>query len=433
MKLRRLPDDFGVVEQLSPDTLAAMRPPGEAPVPSRGSTPVAIYALTKRQLTTPEASIMLARALKLKPGAVEHAGLKDKHAVTTQHVSVRWSGAIATAPRTLTSDRAGAWSATLVGWLDRPLRAADIHRNHFTIVVRSLDQRECDLLEARAELLHDDGECWLANYFGDQRFGSARHAQGFAGVALCHADFMGAFRLLAGTPARKDTGRRRDTTRLIASAWGLPGAPSASVPTATTWAAIAAKLPPSPERRAVERLARDDDALAALAELPQADLTMAVEAFQSVLWNHTLNALVLDAAPPAARLNVETDFGACAFPTHEPNLARWTDNARALRSLVLPMPTSSTELSPPWNSHLIAAAAAFDLRTDQLRIEQMRRPRFGEALRPAFVQVHQLTFAPPAQDELAPARSAKPYRRTLTFSLPRGSYATVLMRALGSD
>ncbi|MBX9738147.1 MAG: tRNA pseudouridine(13) synthase TruD, partial [Phycisphaerales bacterium] len=232
MKLRRLPEDFGVVEHLTPGTLAQIRTTasatdGGASAAGERRELHAIYRLTKTQLTTPEASVMLARALKLKASAVEHAGLKDKHAVTTQHVSVRWevTGAAAPdAPRELRSERDGAWGATFVGWMDRPLVAADIGHNQFTLVVRSLDRRDCDLLEARAKSLDDAGECWLANYFGDQRFGSARHGEGFAAAAMCHGDFLLAFRLLAGSPARKDTGRKRETTRLIASAWGPPDA-----------------------------------------------------------------------------------------------------------------------------------------------------------------------------------------------------------------
>ncbi len=432
MKLRRLPEDFGVVERLAPETFAELRPADAAAVAHRAPAPFAIYALTKRQLTTPEASVMLARSLNLKPGAVEHAGLKDKHAVTTQHVSVRWTSA-APAPLTLAAERADAWSARLVGWLERPLKAHDIDRNHFTLVARSLDQRDCTLLESRAAALSDDGEHWLANYFGDQRFGSARHAQGFAAVAMCTGNFLHAFRLLAGSPARKDTGRKRQTTRLIASAWGTADAPSERVPTAETWRAIARQLPPSPEQRAVERLARDNDALAALAELPQADLTMAVEAFQSVLWNHTLIATIAAAVPAASLTRVQTDYGDCVFPTRERDSAGWPESLRALRTLSLPMPTASTTLAAPWGEHLIAASAAFGLRVDQLRIEQMRRPRFGEALRPAFVRVDELTLTSPTRDELAPHRSAKPFKRMLTFALPRGAYATTLMRALDGE
>ncbi|MBX9736622.1 MAG: tRNA pseudouridine(13) synthase TruD, partial [Phycisphaerales bacterium] len=204
-------------------------------------------------------------------------------------------------------------------------------------------------------------------------------------------------------------------------------------PARAVWASIARKLAPSPERRAVERLARDNNALAALGELSQSDLTMSVEAFQSYLWNQTLRALVASATPAHARVEVQTDYGPCAFPIATTDDRRWTTAARELRTIELPVPAATTTLSPAWAPHLLDALKPFNLRPDQLRIEQLRRPRFNEAARPAFVRVEDLAFGPPANDELAPKRSTKPLKRTVSFSLPRGAYATVLMRALGCE
>src|SRR5262245_11380891 len=113
MTIRRQPADFVVEEvlQTAPGSLLA---PGWSRAASH-----AVYRLTKTSLTTPEAVQRLAKALRVKPGEIEYAGLKDKHARTVQHVSlpVQSRGDAARLGEAgevgkLTDER---WSAELIG------------------------------------------------------------------------------------------------------------------------------------------------------------------------------------------------------------------------------------------------------------------------------------------------------------------------------
>src|SRR5437870_12332522 len=82
MTIRRLPADFLVTERLRDPFARAIGEPA-------AGRPHAVYRLTKESLTTPEAASKVAAALGVKGGAVAYGGLKDKHARTIQHVSVR--------------------------------------------------------------------------------------------------------------------------------------------------------------------------------------------------------------------------------------------------------------------------------------------------------------------------------------------------------
>src|SRR5437870_5023363 len=73
MKLKRLAEDFQVAEQI------ALRPTGG---------PFALYRLTKQSLGTPEAIDAIVRRWNLKRGDVAFAGLKDRHALTRQYVTI---------------------------------------------------------------------------------------------------------------------------------------------------------------------------------------------------------------------------------------------------------------------------------------------------------------------------------------------------------
>lgn len=406
MAIRRQPGEFRVDEQiaLAPSAYAASDSPPA----------FALYRLTKTQLTTPEACQRLARALGVRPGTVEYAGLKDKHAVTTQYVSVAHRGS-ATPARV----EGPGWTGEFVGVVTRHLRAEDIEFNRFAIVMRDLARPAAnEMTERAAALVGPGGSLRVVNYFGDQRFGSARHGEGFAARKLIAGDFEGAIRLLIATPARKDTGLRRTFTRLAASKWG-------------DWHALARDLPRCPDRRAIEILAAGGHPRDAFASLPFMIQQLAVESFQSFLWNATAAHLMLDLSHAASiePLRADDDFGEMIFPTaavwDAPSLKdRSCDFAR----LELPMLSAETRLVSPWGNSVQAVLAREGVLIDQLRIPGLRRPAFREARRPLLVNATEFRLGPVEPDELYGRMRVK---REVRFALPRGAYATVVLRALG--
>jgi tRNA pseudouridine13 synthase len=432
MLLRRTPDDFRVDEHLADAARALI-----TPEPSTAHR-FAVYLLRKTSLTTPEACQRLARALATalggKPPDVSYAGLKDRHAVTSQHVTAALAPGreAPPAPHDAPAQRPARdpggeppWSATLLGYAPAAAEASWIARNDFAITIRSLAHADIRAMNARAEFLAlPDGasdaadprgpSLLIVNYFGAQRFASARHApddpDAFAARRLIAGHFDGALRLLIGTPVRKDTGARRALTRALAAHWG-------------DWTAALAQTPPSPQRRALEALAAGGSARDAFAALPFLDQQMAVEAYQSFLWNQVARELVQTAAP-ADTLRAEDDAGVLAFPrpaSVPPDLLR----------LQLPQPAHDAAVPQPAAAAYSKVLASHGLTLDALRIPGLRRPAFGAAERPLFVRATGVSLSPPSRDALAPARSSKPFSRLATFSLPRGAYATVLLRALG--
>lgn len=406
MTIRRQPSDFIVEEILGP-----------IPVPGDGDPhPIVVYRLTKQSLTTPEATQRLARSLGVPPGHVEHAGLKDKHAQTVQHVSVRVNkGSGHAPPSTLIGP---GWSAEVLGPRTRPLRAADILANRFTIVVRDLSAGASTEMDRRAAFLSAHAiknTLVMVNYFGDQRFGSARHGQGFAATHLIAGEFDLALKLLIATPARKDSGVRRTFTRLCAAHWG-------------DWSRLAAELPRCPDRRPIETLAAGGHAREAFAALPYSTQQLAVEAFQSHLWN-ALATRLIEGLPgtggPSGVVRTDDPFGPMVFPAPSKIPELWLD-------LQLPMFAPETLLQEPWREAAEAILTEHGLSLERLRIPGLRRPAFGDASRPLFARATGFSMSPPEPDELATGGPGRVrLKRTLRFDLPRGAYATVLLRALG--
>jgi tRNA pseudouridine13 synthase len=150
--LRESPEDFRVDEHL-----------GYGP---SGSGEHAFLRLRKRDLNTHDVARTLARYAGVGQVAVGYAGLKDRHAVTTQAFTVHlpgradpdWTGVVGDGIEIVEATRH-----------DRKIRRGTLRGNRFDIRVR---QVEGDRSQADDCLcaIRDRG---LPNYFGSQRFGHA--------------------------------------------------------------------------------------------------------------------------------------------------------------------------------------------------------------------------------------------------------------------
>ena len=148
--IRRSPEDF-VVEELSAVELD-------------GQGEHVWLRLEKIGCNTEHVAGCLARAAGVPRSAVGYAGLKDRHAVTTQWFSVQmpgreapdWNSVLETGMRVLHSGRHG-----------RKLKTGFLDGNRFRLILRDCTG---DLagLAARLELIAAEG---VPNYFGPQRFG----------------------------------------------------------------------------------------------------------------------------------------------------------------------------------------------------------------------------------------------------------------------
>lgn len=409
MIIRRTPQDFLVREELRPELIAGLHSEWS------NEARVGLWSLRKVSLTTPEATARLAKALGVKPGAVMHLGLKDKHAVTEQHVCAQHPNAPAH-----TAISAPGIDASLRGFLTQPATAADIAVNHFTIVVRDLSRAESDELDQRASLLSladgsgtDAPGLLVLNFFGQQRFGSARHHQGFAVRPMLAGNYADGLRLLIGTPARKDTGAKRAFTRACAAHWG-------------DWAALLEKTPRCPERSAIEELARTGDARAAFATLPMFLQQMCVDAFQSHLWNQA----ALHVAAGLSRAHAHTPLDSSQSTSLADLVLPAEHVPSEMRTAHLPMHAPGVTPPPSVSDAWHAALRSVELTPDQLTLPGLRRPAFGSWNRPLFTIARSFHAGPHEPDELGRPTHRK---RTLTFALQSGSYATVVLEALGND
>lgn len=173
-QLKSSPGDFRVRELEAFDVERTDADPG--------SYPHVVFRATLENWDTNDFAGALSNALGISRERVSWAGTKDKRAVTTQLFSVRGID-----PADLpTLDEA---EIEVLGRAGRPVLFGDLAGNAFEVVVRDADQP--GNVDAVTDALRDfaggedDGRVGVPNYFGPQRFGSYRpvtHATGLAVV-----------------------------------------------------------------------------------------------------------------------------------------------------------------------------------------------------------------------------------------------------------
>jgi len=223
--------------------------------------------IEKTGLATFEAVRRISRALGINPRQVGYAGLKDAHAVTTQWLSL------------------GDVPPALVERLDVPgirilevdrhtnkLKVGHLRGNGFTIRIRDVPASALPTAQAILDLLVEQG---VPNYYGEQRFG-LRDDTHLLGQALVRQDAPALIQRLVGLPHPAESPRVRQARQLFDDG-DLEGALRA-------W----------PRQMDAERsvlralLERPQDPAAAVRRLPNRLRRFYVSAYQSFLFNRLL-------------------------------------------------------------------------------------------------------------------------------------------------
>ena len=384
-KIKCVPDDF-IVEELT-----RVAPGREGPF--------ALYRLTKTGLGTMEAVERIGRAWGVGGERIAYGGLKDRHARTVQHLT------IARGPRRGLD--LGALALEYLGRVARPFAPQAIAGNRFTVVIRdlgaNLSARAAPILDAMAR----DG---LPNYFDSQRFGSVGSSGEFVAERWIAGDFEGALRLALATPHPHDRAPQRAVKETLRRHCG-------------DWRACKAALPRSHERSIVTYLCdHPADFRRAFARLNRRLRSLYLAAFQSFLWNDLLARWIAGECPAERLLPLPLKFGPAPFFGE-----LGAELRRRVHAARLPLPSARLRSADPPVMDLIdAVLAARGLRLRDLRIKHPKDSFFSKGERAAAVLPARLSHSA-AEDELYPGRM----KLELRFDLPRGAYATLLVKRLG--
>lgn len=392
MKIKVRPEDFIVQERAAVELDPA-------------SGPFAVYELAKRQWDSFDLLAYLSRRLGVQRRDIHLAGLKDRFGDTAQLLSVRLPPANRGVLPSSLQDKG--FRLTLRGYARQPLAARDLSGNFFRIVVRDIDPRE----SARCrQAVVEVGQIGLPNYYDEQRFGSARHGQGFMGKEVFLGNREQALRLYF-TPSRFDDRRTRGLKSCVSEHWGK-------------WAECL-PLAFGDYRPLLEYLATHRRAFRqALERLDRRFLVFVLNAYQSYLFNRILAGRLLGLAAEhgLALLSRSYRHGRFLYPRELP-----AGLGEKLALERLPVPGFDSQVDDPVVRRIAEEVLAEEgIGWSDLRVRQLSRLRVHGVQRAALVFARELAVGEPEPDELYPGRQ----RLNLEFFLPRGSYATLLLKRM---
>ncbi|WP_257020540.1 tRNA pseudouridine(13) synthase TruD [Carboxydothermus ferrireducens] len=383
MKLKVKPDDFIVKEEI------------KAPILKEGDFKV--YLLEKRYWNTLDALQRIAAENGLRLSEIGYGGRKDRYGHTFQYITVRATKNLTTREKNL--------KLTLMGYLNSPMSPELIAGNHFEITLRALSGEEGRDLIKRGENVKKYG---FPNYFDDQRFGSYDKEQGFFAKKLLLGHLNGALKIYLTSIYPEESKEAKERKRFFMANWG-------------NWSMCLEASKTRVEREIFSLLEKEPKNFAgAINLIPKEQLSLYFAAYQGYLYNNLLKEVLLNQGIELrAYPGVVDDY---LFYLTLPK-----KSFNYLKSLMLPtaaqkVPFPNEEVRREYFKVLEREG----LKSGDFNLRKIRKVYFKSFLRPAVVIPEGFHVGNLAKDELYPGK----LKLELKFFLPRGSYATMLIKAL---
>jgi tRNA pseudouridine13 synthase len=412
-RLRASPEDFRVTERELFET-----EPVDA---DTGAYPHLVLRVTLSDWDTNDFAGALSDRLGISRERVSWAGTKDKRAVTTQLFSVDGIGPedVPTVP---------AADIEVVGRTGRPILFGDLAGNDFEITVRDPEAPE-NVNSVTADLQafagvadggpSDGAAVAVPNYFGQQRFGSRRPVTHEVGLAVVRGDWEGAVLAYVGNPSEYEPERTREARAFVAET--------------RDWQAALDRYPGhlGYERSMLHRLVEGDDDpedfRAALETVPTNLQQLFVNAAQSYVFNRILSARLAQGLPFTEPVAGDV---VCFADTDTPAGLPVPDTGR-MQAVTEKRVRSITRHCERDRAFVTAPLVGTETELADGEPGEIERAVFED------VGIEPADFDLPGEFHSEGTRRAVAVRTELTldrdplifsFSLPRGSYATVLLR-----
>jgi tRNA pseudouridine13 synthase len=417
-RIRQRPEDF-LVEEILVNGSRAETTQKPAPSQISGEGRYLICLLVKRNRDTLLTARRIARQLGISERRVQIAGIKDKRAVTSQHISIE-NIKLTKLGRIQTDD-----------FKVHPLRYSPnmvfphmLLGNAFRITIRSISRSFKFIQEKTSETMQElRVRGGVPNFFGHQRFGTIRPITHLVGKALAENDIEEAALLFLARPSLYEHPRSREVRQQLLET-GDFNAAFKNFPGRLVY-----------ERLMLSHLARHPKEYAkAFRRLPKRLCRLFLQAYQSYLFNRFLSQRILQGIPIDEPQNgdyvVKTDRH--GLPTNS-YVKTSPDRLDSLRTAVkkgemyIALPLIGFRQPP--SEGVQGEIEQRILEAEQVgqasfQVPSMREMSSAGELRAILSPLASVTVEKPSKDELNPRRK----KLEMSFALHRGRYATVVLR-----
>jgi tRNA pseudouridine13 synthase len=334
-----------------------------------------IVKLRKQNMTTMDAVNTLSNMLHISKQRIGYAGNKDKRAVTEQYISVK--GVSEEDVRQIFTDE---FELEVVGKGNR-IGLGNLDANRFEITVRNLNLPGEDIKQ-RTQKIVDELDGKFPNYFGEQRFGSTRPITHQVGRLILKGEFEEAVWTYIAKPYDEEYSSIRKVREEL---WETRQVENA-----------AEKFPKQYryEKALLYHLTKNpEDYKGAIKRLPENLQRLFIHAYQSWVFNRTLSRLIEDG---------------------------WYDE-----KYEIPLVGFKTDLKDNKPENITQEVLEEEgISQEDFRLQDFPELRSEGSYRRAFGDYRNFKILGTEEDDLNMSKN----KMTVSFDLPKGSYATVFLR-----
>lgn len=416
-RIRQLPEDFVVEEVLVDGSKAKISPTGTFASVENGRYLVCV--LVKRDWDTLLAVKEIARRLGISHKRIQTAGMKDTKALTAQHISI-----YGVTPEQVSQVKIKDITLHPLCFSDEMVFSHLLLGNQFHILIRNVSH-DSHAIQKRVENVLDDLSSLggVPNFFGHQRFGTIRPVTHLVGSFLVRGDLEKAALSFLAQPSPYELPESREARKQLQDSHDFEEA-LRHFPRYLGY-----------ERLMLSRLAKQPkDFLGAFRMLPLKLRRLFVQAYQSFLFNRFLSERIKRAIPlnKAHIGDYVIKIDSHGLPTNESMQV----TAQSLHDVEKALNEDRMRVAAPLIGFKQPPSEGIqgEIEREILKIENVAPKDFYISPMPEISALGRLrTFSVPIIDfsvEEIFKDLANPSKRNvrLSFTLHRGSYATVLLR-----
>jgi tRNA pseudouridine13 synthase len=382
MKLRQKPEDF-IVEEIS-SIKPIDKPDGYK-----------IYMLEKTGLETFSLLGYLSKKFRISTRDIGISGMKDKHALTRQYVSMP-------AKCDVKDYAEKNFALKFLGYANKQIELGDHEQNRFIITVRALRRIDLEKIIPRIESLKQYG---VPNYFDSQRFGSAVHKE-FIAKYLLSGDIETAMKIYLTFYLKTEPKQTKDDKRNIAENW-------------TNLDRVTVN--DNRLKVIIEEYKKTKDWLKTYLRINEQIRDMFFKAYQSYIWNEGIKEMLKKYIPANELYPVDYNMGNVLFFKRMPTNISLPKEFGTIAG-------NKNALTSTEQDFISIVLKKEGIAWERFSSENLARfnTKLATNKRETIVRPFDFEISTPEADEL----NSNASKITLKFSLSKGSYATIITKKI---